>query len=81
MSFLTEYLSEMSRIKRTGSAVKETSFYPPLSNLFKEIGKDLKPKVLCVINLQNRGGGIPDGGFFTPNQFQKQSHELITRRR
>jgi hypothetical protein len=67
----------MSEIRRTGSAVKETSFYGTLENLFNEVGKDLKPKVRCVINLQNRGGGIPDGGFFTPNQFQKQSHELV----
>ncbi len=25
----------------------------------------------CVINPANRGAGIPDGGFFTANQFQK----------
>ncbi len=77
MTILLTYLQRMSEIRRTGSAVKETSFYGTLENLFNEIGKDLKPRVRCVINLQNRGGGIPDGGFFTPNQFQKQSHELI----
>src|SRR5207237_2701888 len=35
------------------------------------------PRVRCVINLANRGAGIPDGGLFTPNQFQKSSHDLI----
>ncbi len=77
MTILTTYLQRMSEIRRTGSAVKETSFYGTLENLFNEIGKELKPRVRCVINLQNRGGGIPDGGFFTPNQFQKQSHEIL----
>lgn len=67
----------MSEIRRTGSAVKETSFYGTLENLLNEIGKSLKPKVRCVINLQNRGAGLPDGGFFTVNQFQKSSNELI----
>jgi hypothetical protein len=28
-------------------------------------------KVRCIINLKNRGAGIPDGGFFTQDQFQK----------
>jgi hypothetical protein len=36
-----------------------------------EIGKTLKPRVKCIINLQNLGAGLPDGGFFTQDQFQK----------
>lgn len=76
-SEIKNYLQRMSEIRRTGSAVKETSFYGTLETLFNEVGKTLKPKVRCVINLQNRGAGIPDGGFFTPNQFQKQSSEII----
>ena len=71
------YLRRMSEIRRTGSAVKETSFYGTLETLFNEIGKSLKPKVRCIINLQNRGAGLPDGGFFTTIQFQKSSNELI----
>ncbi len=77
MKEIETYLRRMSEIRRTGSAVKETSFYGTLENLSNEIGKSLKPKVRCVINLQNRGAGLPDGGFFTPNQFQKSSNELI----
>ncbi|MGO8816644.1 MAG: type ISP restriction/modification enzyme [Terriglobia bacterium] len=57
----------------SGASVKETSYYPALSNLFNEIGKRLKPRVRCIINLANRGAGIPDGGLFTPDQFQKPS--------
>ena len=33
--------------------------------------RTLKPKVKCIINLQNQGAGLPDGGFFTQEQFQK----------
>jgi len=68
---LESYLKECRDIRATGAAVAETSFYPVLSNLFNEIGKTLKPKVRCVINIANRGAGLPDGGFFTANQFQK----------
>ena len=45
--------------------------YPALANLFNEVGKPLKPRVRCVIHLSNRGAGLPDGGLFTPEQFQK----------
>ncbi len=53
-------------------AVKETSGYPALSVLLNEVGKTLKPKVRCVINLQNQGAGLPDGGLYSGEQFQKR---------
>jgi hypothetical protein len=53
------------------AAVKETSYYGPLAALLNEVGKTLKPKVKCIINLQNQGAGLPDGGLFTQDQFQK----------
>lgn len=65
------YLRELLDIHRSGEAVKETSSYGPLSNLFNEIGKTLKPRISCIINLKNRGAGIPDGGLFTADQLQK----------
>jgi len=73
MNPLEAYLKEMRDIRATGAAVAETSFYPALSTLLNEIGKTLKPKVRCVINLADRGAGLPDGGLFTPDQFQKAS--------
>ena len=73
MNPLETYLKEMRDIRSTGAAVAETSFYPALSTLLNEIGKTLKPKVRCVINIANRGAGLPDGGLFTPDQFQKAS--------
>ncbi len=68
-----EYLKNLMQIRSTGAGVPETSYYGALENLLNEIGKALKPKVRCVINLANRGAGLPDGGLFTYNQFQKAS--------
>lgn len=67
----------MSTIRRSAAGVKETSYYPAINALFNEVGRSLKPKVRCVINLANKGAGIPDGGLFTPSQFQKSSNDLI----
>ena len=71
MTPLETYLSELRNIRSSGAAVAETSYYGPLANLFNEIGKTLKPKVRCVINLRTVGAGMPDGGLFTADQFQK----------
>jgi hypothetical protein len=71
MDALENYLKDIRDIHATGAAVAETSFYPALANLLNEIGNSLKPKVRCVINIANRGAGLPDGGFFTADQFQK----------
>jgi len=73
MTPLETYLRELRDIRSTGAAVKETSYYPALGNLFNEVGKTLKPKVRCILTLANRGAGLPDGGLFTPDQFQKPS--------
>lgn len=70
---LADYLNELKAIRATGAAVAETSYYPALSNLFNAVGKTLKPKVRCIINISNQGAGIPDGGLFTAEQFQRQA--------
>ena len=70
---LAEYLAELRAIRSTGAGVAETSYYPALSNLFNAIGVTLKPRVRCIININNQGAGIPDGGLFTADQFQRQS--------
>ena len=41
------------------------------ATLLNAVGGTLKPKVRCVINLHNQGAGLPDGGLFTADQFQK----------
>lgn len=71
MDPLQTYLRELLDIRSSGADTPEISYYTPLANLFNEIGKKLKPKIRCIMNLKNLGGGLPDGGFFTPDQFQK----------
>ncbi|MGH9905524.1 MAG: N-6 DNA methylase, partial [Pyrinomonadaceae bacterium] len=70
---LENYLSELTEIRSSGGAVKETSYYPALSNLLNTLGKTLKPRVRSIINIQNAGAGLPDGGLYTSEQFQKQA--------
>src|SRR5665811_2334176 len=43
-----------------------------------EVGAKLRPKVRCLINLQNAGAGIPDGGLFTASQFPKGGAEPLS---
>ncbi len=69
MSLLHDYLAALHAIHASQAGVKETSYYPAVSELFNAVGKTLKPPVRCIINLKNTGAGIPDGGFFTPDQF------------
>jgi len=68
------YTRELLDIHRSGQAVKETSYYGPLANLLNEIGRALKPRVHCIINIKNRGAGLPDGGLFTSDQLQEASN-------
>ena len=69
------YLSEMRELRSARAGVKEITYYTALANLLDEVGKPLKPKVRCILQLQNRGAGNPDGGLFTADQFPKGSAE------
>jgi hypothetical protein len=77
MSILAKYLAEIRTIRDLGAGVAETSYYPPLANLFNSVGHKLKPKVVCVIHLQNTGAGIPEAGFFTASQVQRSTGTII----
>ncbi len=72
------YLADLYAIRASGAAVPETSGYGALATLLTEVGGKLKPKVRCLINLQNAGAGIPDGGLFTASQFPKGGGEAPT---
>lgn len=78
MNLVETYIRDLLDIHSTGEAVKETSYYGPLSHLFNEIGKTLKPKVGCIMHLKNRGAGIPDGGLFTADQKVSEMEPNIT---
>ena len=73
-NLIERYLTDMGEVRSTRSNVAETSFYPALERLLSDIGKSLSPKVRCVINLTNRGAGLPDGGLFSADQFRRKSH-------
>ncbi len=62
---LEKYLTGLRDIRSSGAGVDETSYYGQLENLFNEIGRTLKPRVKCILQLKNRGAGNPDGGLFT----------------
>lgn len=70
---IEHYLNDLSEIRGSRSGSPETSFYPALKKLLTSIGKSLNPKVRCVINLANRGAGLPDGGLFTADQLGRKS--------
>src|SRR3972149_5308018 len=72
MNPVETYLAELRAIRNTGANQPETSYYPALSNLLNEIGKTLKPKVRVVMPLANLGAGMPDGGLFSQDQYQKK---------
>ena len=76
MHLLETYLQDLCATRSSGGAVKETSYYPALANLLNEVGKALKPKVRCIIHLQDTGGGIPDGGLFTEEQIRNKASDL-----
>lgn len=65
-------------VRGTRAGTPETAYYPSLSNLFNDVGKTLKPKVRAVITLKNMGAGLPDGGFFTQDQFDRNTDEIQT---
>ncbi|PDV96769.1 type ISP restriction/modification enzyme [Candidatus Chloroploca asiatica] len=73
MDIVATYLRDLRDIRSSGSAVKETSFYPALSTLLNAVGAELRPRVRCVLTLKNRGAGIPDGGLFTADQIGRHA--------
>ena len=75
---LETYLQDLRAIRSSGGAVKETAFYPPLSNLLNEVGKKLKPKVRSIIHLQDTGAGLPDGGLFAEEQIRNNLTDIIS---
>lgn len=68
ISPLETYLHEVGSIHQSGAGVRETSYYPALSNLLNDVGKSLRPAVRCLTQLRNIGAGMPDGGLFTAQQ-------------
>ena len=60
-------------IRASGHATDETSYYPAIETLLAAIGHVLKPRVAPVLQLKNKGAGLPDGGLFTQEQLRKNA--------
>ena len=65
------YLADLRRIRASGGATGERSYYSPLANLLNAVGDALKPKVFCVGELAQQGAGHPDFGLYTAKQVQR----------
>ena len=66
-----EYFADLRRIRSSGGATGERSYYPPLTNLLNAVGTTLKPKVFCVSELAHQGAGHPDLGLYAAKQMQR----------
>ena len=65
------YFADLRRIRASGGATSERSYYPPLTNLMNAIGGTLRPKVFCVGELADQGAGHPDLGLYVAKQVQR----------
>ena len=65
------YLDDLRKIRSSGGATGERSYYPPLTNLLNAVGSTLKPKVFCVSELAQQGAGHPDLGLYAAKQMQR----------
>jgi hypothetical protein len=63
-SLLTLYIGEMRRIRSSGSAKGEVSYYPALEQAFNAVGGDLRPRVVCIQHPKAKENDHPDFGFF-----------------
>ena len=65
------YLTALRRMRASGGATGERSYYPALSTLLNTVGTTLKPKTFCVAELATQGAGHPDFGLYTARQVQE----------
>ena len=73
-SIVEDYLADLRRIRASGGATGERSYYSPLTNLLNAVGSTLKPKVFCVGELAEQGAGHPDFGLYAARQVQQGKH-------
>lgn len=73
MTPLEKFLHDVHEIHSSQAAVDETPYYGSIETLINEIGKPLNPRVRCIIHPKDVGAGLPDGGLFSSEQFEKKS--------
>ena len=65
------YFADLRRVRASGGATGERSYYPALEGLLRAVGATLKPKVFCVQELADQGAGHPDLALYTAKQVQR----------
>ena len=65
------YFADLGRVRASGGATGERSYYPALEGLLRAVGATLKPKVFCVLELADQGAGHPDFALYTARQVQR----------
>ena len=66
-----DYFSDLRRIRASGGATAERSYYPALTNLLNAVGGALRPQVFCMAELADQSAGHPDLGLYAKKQLQK----------
>lgn len=75
---IERFFTDLSDTHTSGVGVKETSYYPYLSSLLNVIGKQLKPRVPCIIHPRSIGAGLPDGALITARDITKDEAREFT---
>ncbi|MGC2110150.1 MAG: N-6 DNA methylase [Candidatus Korobacteraceae bacterium] len=70
------FFTDVRDTHASGVGVKETSYYPAIANLFNALGKNLKPRVRCIVHPHSIGAGLPDGALITADQKSTASDPL-----
>ena len=65
------YFADLGRVRASGGATGERSYYAALEGLLRAVGATLKPKVFCVQEVADQGAGHPDFALYTARQVQK----------
>ncbi len=65
-----KYFADLQRVRGSGGATKELSYYPALEGLLRAVGSTLKPRVFCVQEPADQGAGHPDLALYTARQVQ-----------
>ena len=65
------YFADLRRVRASGGATAERSYYQTLVRLLGAVGATLRPKVFCVPELADQGAGHPDFALYTARQVQK----------
>ena len=72
------YLRSLWQDHASGEAVTVTSGYGALQNLLNTAGDELRPAVRAIVNIRNRGAGIPDGGLFAADQLRRRGSVTVS---